>query len=44
MNTDTQISFTNCTDTVTIKSMTTNSTVDCGLIEGTLIIDATCTG
>jgi hypothetical protein len=33
MNTDTQVSFTNCTDTVTIKSMTVNSTINCGLLE-----------
>lgn len=43
MNTDTQVSFTNCSDVTTIKSMTTNSTINCGLLEWKLIIDSSCT-
>lgn len=44
MNTDTSVSVTNCTDIVTVKSLTTNSVFICGLIEGMLIVDTTCVG
>lgn len=44
MNTDTSVSITNCADIVTLKSLTIDSTFICGLSEGVVIVDATCTG
>jgi hypothetical protein len=43
-NTNSEISLTNCTDIVTLKSMTAGATAVVGLSGGQLIIDATCTG
>lgn len=44
LNTDNFISFTNHKEITTIKSLTTGSQVVCGLLEGELIIDSSCTG
>ncbi len=44
MNTDTSVSFTGCSDIVTVESMTTGSLLEAGLLGGTLIVDSSCTG
>ena len=43
-NTNSEISMTNCTDLVMLKSMTTGCKAYIGLSGGTIIIDATCMG
>ena len=44
MGATTSVSFTLCTDIVTIKSLTSSSEIICGLLGGDLIIDSSCTG
>lgn len=44
MNTNVTVAMTNCKDIVTIKSMIAGTTLACGILEGILIVDSTCTG
>lgn len=44
MNTDITVAMTNCKDIVTIESMVADTTLSCGLLEGILIVDNSCTG
>ena len=44
MNTDTQISMTDCSENVTIKSATSGCILNCTLTGGSLNIDSSCTG